>query len=591
MLLPRTLARATRPNRTAVPPWLAVAVAGVASASGLVALPTGDPEAREPGAQRQTGAVRLPFQAGAVIGRAGVVRGLRVAPGGDVNGDGRPDLLAGAPRLDGTGRRDAGGAIVRFLGRVGRHVAMDPSRGGLRIIGPVADGRAGGTAFSAGDVNGDGLDDVALSARGPRAGERSLYVVFGRRTSGTIDLARLGASGYRVDIPSRVSAAPPVSGGDVNGDGRSDLLVPWASDAAARGSLAVVFGKASSSPVHVTALGSGGFHVNGFESPEIAAAAAGDVDADGRGDFLFGANEEDTHCLCAGGAGLLMGKADSRAVDISASGRWGVSFRNADTTVAVAGPGDVDGDRRRDLLVSTGVGVHVVSGAGLPRRVDLARLGRRGYLVRGVSFDVAGLGDLNGDRLGDFAAGRYVVYGSRSRRPLRRGRLGKRGFRVDHSLLGPDPEVRLEPAGDIDRDRHADVLVVGVPLYGPYRELDSLLGGRSGPLIAIAAKRNRRSPPRGVDLRASKRGTIAVGLLCPATAARRCRGRVTIRHSDWSTTRRFSAAAGRESRPRVTLPARLLGRRILRIRARAVARDARGRRAVTRRQLRVRVRR
>src|SRR5690348_15148991 len=105
--------------------------------------------------------------------------GASVADAGDVNGDGRPDMIVGAPLADPQGRADAGAAYVVFggcakgtvklaaLGACGyaidgatplppltRHVGSNPLTSGA---GDVVDG--------AGDVNGDGLADVVVSGR------------------------------------------------------------------------------------------------------------------------------------------------------------------------------------------------------------------------------------------------------------------------------------------------------------------------------------------------------------------------------------------------------------------------------------------
>ena len=84
-------------------------------------------------------------------------------------------------------------------------------------------------------MNGDGLADVAVSA----AISGITYVVFGSRDGGDLDFRHLGARGFKIS-----HAGHDVAGaGDVNGDGRDDIVVngPYAA--------AVVYGKASTATV------------------------------------------------------------------------------------------------------------------------------------------------------------------------------------------------------------------------------------------------------------------------------------------------------------------------------------------------------
>ena len=105
--------------------------------------------------------------------------------------------------------------------------------GGFKITGEAAYDFAGISVSSAGDVNGDGIDDIFVGAEkndaaGTDAG--AAYVIFGTTSSVSainLDDVALGTGGFRLtgesagDIASRgVSGA-----GDVNGDGFDDLLV------------------------------------------------------------------------------------------------------------------------------------------------------------------------------------------------------------------------------------------------------------------------------------------------------------------------------------------------------------------------------
>ncbi len=108
-----------------------------------------------------------------------------------------------------------------------------PARGSM-IFGADSGDRTGASVSSAGDVNGDGFDDLLIGAyRASASGNAKFsagdsYVIFGKASlPGTIDLANLGTAGIRIfgaDIFDQ-SGRSVSSAGDVNGDGFDDLLI------------------------------------------------------------------------------------------------------------------------------------------------------------------------------------------------------------------------------------------------------------------------------------------------------------------------------------------------------------------------------
>jgi hypothetical protein len=180
-------------------------------------------------------------------GYGGFETGRSVSGAGDVNGDGFADVIVGAPRSD-QGGPDAGEAYVVF-GTPLETPVIDLSTlsasDGFKIswlTGDHAGYDTGRSVSGAGDVNGDGFDDVIVGA--PRSSQGgyyagAAYVVFGKSGGfGTdiggqqvIDLAMLtsedgltirggGPPGFFGSTGFSVSAA-----GDVNGDGFGDLML------------------------------------------------------------------------------------------------------------------------------------------------------------------------------------------------------------------------------------------------------------------------------------------------------------------------------------------------------------------------------
>jgi len=149
---------------------------------------------------------------------------------GDVNGDGVGDIITTAKQADGPGdtRPGAGEAYV-FFGSKSLSGRVDSASADVTIYA-ADEGDALGDAAVAGDLNGDGLADIVLSARlaaGPKnlrptAGE--MYVVYGSRDlKSVIDLAEgpPGAVVYARDEDDSLPSALAVA--DVDGDGRDDL--------------------------------------------------------------------------------------------------------------------------------------------------------------------------------------------------------------------------------------------------------------------------------------------------------------------------------------------------------------------------------
>jgi PKD repeat protein len=148
--------------------------------------------------------------------------GSSVAAAGDWNGDSRGDLLVGAP-----GYNQSRGAAFLFLGsRPSNGSALSAN---VTVLGPSPGGRLGASLAGAGDLNGDGLDDIACGAPGaPWNGE--VRVFFGQRLSGAVKIPDLAAD-VTVRGPRAAGFGSSVAGaGDLNGDGTGELAVAGKDD-------------------------------------------------------------------------------------------------------------------------------------------------------------------------------------------------------------------------------------------------------------------------------------------------------------------------------------------------------------------------
>ncbi len=428
-----------------------------------------------------------------------------------------------------------------------RLVAREAARRPPVLLAEVAAGEGGvrvlaesGGAFlapvaAAGDVNADGVEDLLLGA----TGTGSAYVVFGRdwATSDVIDLARVaaGVGGFAIRGEAAGDNAGRVAGaGDVNGDGLADLLVGAPSfDGGVfngRGAAYVVFGKASGEEVDLAqvALGMGGFRITGEARGDgfgRSVAAAGDVNGDGLADLLIGADGNDAGARDAGAAYVVFGKADGLEVALGAAPPGVIrllgSSVNEAVGAALAGVGDVNGDDLADLLVgapahdgpgggtNTGAAFLVFGqAAGDTIALDAAVAAGRAVRLLGqaafdfVGFDVAAAGDLNGDGIGDLLIGApgldaagdiasgavYALFGRDwtgvRTLPLAEIAAGVGGFQILGARAFDNLGQSLAPAGDVNRDGLADVLI-GTPNAGPGGEVYLVFGKADGATLDL----------------------------------------------------------------------------------------------------------
>jgi hypothetical protein len=267
--------------------------------------------------------------------QASAYYGFTLAAAGDVNGDGYDDVIVGAPGHD-NGEVDEGRAYVYHGSPFGLSSTPDWTVESNQIGAVI-----GGSVASAGDVDGDGFDDVIVGAQYYGALNQGRAFVYSGSSSGlSTSATEIVGSQIGAYLGNSVSSA-----GDVNGDGYDDVIV-----GEMRGSHAGQVDEGRAYVYHGSAAGLSTSAAWSAEGDQEGAyfgtivAAAGDVNGDGFDDVLVGAPHDDGADVCT----LYMGSAVGLTADPAWSdvGELGVAGFGS----AVASAGDVNGDGRDDVI-------------------------------------------------------------------------------------------------------------------------------------------------------------------------------------------------------------------------------------------------
>ncbi len=452
--------------------------------------------------------------------------GYSVGSAGDVNGDGFDDVIIGADRARAANNAKYGaGETYVVFGNDDPSTTIDLANlgsAGVTIFGAGSSDFSGCAVSGAGDVNGDGFDDLIIGARGGTgkdnnqnfAGES--YIVFGKESMPqTIDLANLGSAGVTIFAADAgdESGYSVAGAGDVNGDGFDDVIIgaPFSAgsgnSATYAGESYVIFGSSTlPTTIELATLGAAGITLFGADAGDNsghAVSTAGDLNNDGIDDFAISS-------ISAGGVGnalptsgetyvIFGGQALPATVNLANLGAAGITIFGADpgdfSGYSLSDGGDVNGDGFDDLLIGafhgdgsaenktdSGESYVIFGEATLPTTINLDNLGSAGITIFGVdSDDISGrsistAGDINDDGFDDILIGALLADGAGNAKPsagesylifgsdtlpttIELSNLGTAGITYLAIDAGDNVGQSVSNAGDVNGDGFDDIVI------------------------------------------------------------------------------------------------------------------------------------
>ncbi len=275
--------------------------------------------------------------------QAGAAFGGGVGGAGDLNNDGFDDVVIGSPSFDGAAGTNSGAAFVYF----GGSGAFDPTADAT-ISSPLSGANMGSAVRGVGDVNGDGIDDLAVGLSrynpGGSPDQGAVFIYYGSTNFNSTSDALLTLN------QMSVNAGAALAGGDVNDDGVSDVIVgaPGYESTSAlvnEGAALVFFGGSGAIDTTVDAI----LRTARANAAGGSSVATGDFNGDNIDDVISGAplnsvaiSEGGTAQIWFGGTGPF-----NTLVDVT-------FFGNADSEDlgrSVAALPDFNGDNRDEIVV------------------------------------------------------------------------------------------------------------------------------------------------------------------------------------------------------------------------------------------------
>ncbi len=404
-------------------------------------------------------------------GQAGAQAGYAVASAGDVNGDGYDDLIVGAHYYD-NGQTDEGAVFILHGSASGLSTTPDTT-----IESDQAYTYFGISVAPADDVNGDGFDDIVVGAYlydHGQTDEGAAFVYLGSAAGIiTTPIATIESDQAFADLGVAVAAA-----GDVNGDGYDDIIVgadSFDNGQTNEGAVFIHLGSASGPDNEADALIESN---QAFSFLGRSIAAAGDVNGDGYDDIVIGAYYYDNGETDEGVAFVHFGSPSG--IDTTAAATLQADQANAYFGRSVASAGDVNGDGYDDIVIGAysydngqtneGAAFVYLGSASGTDTTPVATL-EPDQASAYFGFSVASAGDVNGDGFDDIIVGSYYYDNGQTNEGAAflyhgspDGVISPANALFEQDQVSAEFGICVASAGDVNGD-HYDDIVIGAHIY------------------------------------------------------------------------------------------------------------------------------
>jgi len=423
--------------------------------------------------------------------------GNSVSSAGDVNGDGYDDLVVGASHSD-LKATNAGAAFIYYGGPSMQTTSTyDVYLEYASTDGETGAGNFGNSVSSAGDVNGDGYDDVVVGAHSSdlkASGAGAAFIYHGGPSMQTTSTYNIYLEYASTDTGALFGESVS-SAGDVNGDGYDDVVVGAVYSeikAIAVGAAFIFHGGPSMQTTSTYNIYLEYPRSDTFSDFGRSVSSAGDVNGDGYDDLVVGAPRSDLKISDAGAAFIFHGgpsmlTTSTYNVYLEYASTDGSIFGNFGYSVSSAG--DVNGDGYDDIVV----GVHrsnlkaYDAGAafiyhGGPSMdttstyniyLEYASTDANAYF----GYSVSSAGDINGDGYDDVVVGAnssdlkapsagaaFIYYGGSSMQTT-----------STYDVYNVASGLSVSSAGDVNGDGYDDIIIgrAGAFIYWSGRNMDT----------------------------------------------------------------------------------------------------------------------
>jgi hypothetical protein len=338
--------------------------------------------------------------------------------------------------------------------------------------GQAANSNYGYSVASAGDVNGDGYDDIIIGAPYYNSSTGRVYIYYGGLVPHyTPDVVLNG------EAPNNYFGTSVSTAGDVNGDGYADVIVGAYGYNSGIGRAYIYYGGAIMNNVpHVIMTGEAVNNNFGF-----SVSTAGDVNGDGYSDVIVGAYRYSSY---TGRAYIYYGGASmDNVADVTMTGEAANNYFGYFVSTA----GDANGDGYADVIVgapgySTNTGRAYIYYGGSPMN-NVSDVIMTGEAINNYfGWSVSTAGDVNGDGYADVIVGAYQYSSGTGRAYIYYG--GSLMDNVADVILTGETAndnfgISVSTAGDVNGDGYADVIVGASGYNGNTGRVYVYFGGAS----------------------------------------------------------------------------------------------------------------